>query len=93
MIQNQQQTSRIPQFRSREEEAQWWDTHDITDYLDELEPIDVHFDLEKPQEDTVVFRLHKGVKRYLERLAKSKGLNMSSLLRMWVMEKVKTAHQ
>ncbi len=52
----------------------------------------VKFDLEKPQEETVVFRLHTGVKQYLEGVAKRKGLNLSSLLRMWVIEKVQQAH-
>lgn len=31
--------SRIPEFAGVEEEAEWWDTHDITDYLDELRPV------------------------------------------------------
>ena len=34
---------RIPDFATRAEEAAWWDTHDITDYLDELEPVTVRF--------------------------------------------------
>lgn len=82
---------RIPKFKNSQEAAAWWDTHDVTDYLDELEPVEVEFNLEKPQEETVVFRLHAGVKQYLEQLAKSKGLNLSSLIRMWIMEKVQTA--
>ena len=36
-------TSRIPDFASREEEAAFWDTHDFTDYLDELHPVKVTF--------------------------------------------------
>jgi hypothetical protein len=92
MTQTQQQTGKLPDFSkmSREEEAQWWDTHDVTDYLDELEPVEVQFDLEKPREETVVFRLHAGVKQYLEGLARRKGLNLSSLIRMWVMEKMQS---
>ena len=35
----EQHKSRIPEFASREEEAEFWDTHDFTDYLDELEPV------------------------------------------------------
>src|SRR3954451_20011698 len=31
----------IPEFGSREEEAEFWDTHDVTDYLDELQPMRV----------------------------------------------------
>ena len=32
---------RIPEFQSREEEAAFWDTHDVTDYLAELRPVAV----------------------------------------------------
>jgi hypothetical protein len=34
---------RIPDFNSRDVEAEWWDTHSITDYVDELEPVHVRF--------------------------------------------------
>ena len=33
--------SHIPEFASREEEAEFWDIHDFTDYLDELEPVKI----------------------------------------------------
>ena len=35
--------SRIPEFANREEEAAFWDSHDITDYLGELQPVEVRF--------------------------------------------------
>jgi hypothetical protein len=82
-----QKKNRIPKFKSRQEMAQWWDTHNVADYLDELKPVDIKFDLEKPKEEVVMFRLDKGVKQYLAQLARSKGLNTSSLLRMWIMER------
>ncbi len=37
------QQSRIPEFATREEEAAFWDSHDISDYWDELQPVEVHF--------------------------------------------------
>jgi hypothetical protein len=33
--------SPIPDFKSIEEEAGFWDTHDFTDYLDEFKPVKV----------------------------------------------------
>lgn len=35
--------SRIPEFATKEEEALFWDTHSFTDYLDELEPVEIRF--------------------------------------------------
>ncbi len=31
----------IPQFATREEEAEFWDTHYFTDYWDELDPVNL----------------------------------------------------
>ena len=87
MTQTQQKT-RIPDFKNSEELAKFWDTHDVTDYLDELEPVDVKFELEKPKDETMVIRFNKDIKAKITHIAKNKGLNPSSLVRMWVMEKL-----
>ncbi len=81
-----QQTHKIPDFKSRQEMAEWFDTHDMTDYKDEFRPIEVVYELEKPKQETIVVRLHKGVKDQLAGIARAKGLNISSLARMWLME-------
>lgn len=39
--------ARIPDFRSLEEEAEFWDTHDLTEFEDELEPVE--FEIAKPK--------------------------------------------
>ena len=82
----------IPEFKSREEEATFWDTHDIADYWDDFEPVDIAFQLEKPKEENIVVRVQKPIKERLERIARRKGLNISSLTRMWIMEKLQSAH-
>lgn len=35
--------SRIPEFKSIQEEAEFWDTHSFTDYMDAFRPIKVRF--------------------------------------------------
>lgn len=80
----------VPDFKNRAEMAKWFDTHDMTDY--DFKPVNVTFELEKPKEETVMFRLDKGIKQYLTQVARKKGLNTSSLLRMWVMEKFHQLH-
>ena len=35
--------SRIPEFHSIQEEAEFWDTHDTTDFEDEFKPVKVRF--------------------------------------------------
>lgn len=80
--------SKIPKFKTYEEEANFWDTHSITDFEDETKNVDIVFDLEKPRDETVVLRVQKDIKDRLERLARSKGLNLSTLARMWIIEKL-----
>ena len=35
--------SRLPDFKTRDEEAKFWDTHSFADFADELRPVKVHF--------------------------------------------------
>jgi len=83
--------TRIPKFINREEEAKFWDTHSLADYWDEFEDVDIVFDLQKPKEETLVLRLQKNVKDKLERKARSKGLNVSALARMWLIERLQSS--
>jgi hypothetical protein len=79
--------SRIPRFTSREEEAAWWDTHDFTDYLDELKPVRVRFAKNLSQGLTV--RLDPDTMRALREQAKRRGIGPTTLIRMWVMERLR----
>ncbi len=77
-------SSRIPQFASREEETAWWDTHDITEYLDELKPVRVRF--AKNLSEGLTVRLDPDTMRALRERAKRQGIGPTTLIRMWVME-------
>lgn len=80
--------SRIPEFKSYKEEARFWDMHPITDFEDETEDVDIVFDLDKSRNETLVVRLQKDVKDKLEKIARNRGLNLSTLARMWLIEKL-----
>lgn len=83
--------SRIPKFKTYEEEAKFWDTHNVTDFEDETEDVDIVFELDKPRDETLIVRLQKNFKEKLEKVARSKGLNVSTLARMWLMEKLQSS--
>lgn len=80
---------RIPEFSSREEEAEWWDTHDITDYLDDLQPVKVKFARNLSRGHGVNVRLDPTTDWQLRRIADEKGLGPTTLVRMWVKERLK----
>ncbi len=74
------------------EEAKFWDTHSFADYWDEFEDVKVRVDLFKPKEEALVVRLQKEMKDRIARIAHRRGLNVSTLARMWLAEKL-LSHQ
>lgn len=84
---------KFPDFNKMtyEEEAEWWDTHDLGDYWHELKDVDIVFELDKPRTESLVLRVQPEFKSRLEKEARSKGLNVSTLARMWLMEKMQSS--
>lgn len=82
--------NKLPDFdkMSLDEIARFWDTHNVTDYENETEDVDIVFELDKPRTESLVLRVQKDIKQKLQKVARSKGLNVSTLSRMWLMEKL-----
>lgn len=81
---------KIPAFNSYEEEANFWDTHAVTDFDAQTENVDIIFELEKPKEESLMLRINRDMKRKLEKVAKKKKINVSTLSRLWLAEKLQT---
>ncbi len=78
-------TNNLPQSDSIQELAQFWDTHDLTDFEAELEEVtEAVFD----RETTVMIHLSSEDAVVVNEIAKAKGLNDAELIREWVVEKV-----
>jgi len=81
-------TDKIPQTDSIREMADFWDTHDLTDFEDHLEEVtEPVFEREK------VLQVHLATKdaETVESMARSQGLNPGELIRTWIIEKVQTS--
>jgi predicted DNA binding CopG/RHH family protein len=75
---------KIPKFRSEKEEADFWATHDSTDYLSGTKEAKVKFT--RPQKKLVSLRLDENTIEKLKKIAESKGIGYLELVRMWVLE-------
>lgn len=73
---------------SYKEEANWWDSHDFTEFWGETKGVEMIFELDKPRDEAIVLRVQKDLKEKLDKKARSMGLNLSTLARMWLMEKL-----
>lgn len=82
--------SKIPEFKTVAEEAHFWDTHSFVDFEDELEDVDIVFDLEKNNQDaeTLIVPVEKKVKARLEKIAKVRGVDAANLVSSWLTKKL-----
>lgn len=76
--------SRIPDFKNRQEMAEWWDTHDAGDYWDELKTVKVKF--AKNLSEGITIRFDPKTLNKLREQANKKGLGPTTLARMWILE-------
>ncbi len=79
---------KIPQIDSIEELAKFWDTHDLTDFEDELEEVgEPVFD--RGSQTVVRIHLLREQAEALKRIARSRGMGEAELVREWVKEKLR----
>ncbi len=90
MSEGQKQT-RIPTFNSREEEADFWDSHDTADSEDEFERTNVRFAKNLSQGITVPFTAE--TLETLRATAQKKGIGPTTLARMWLLERLEAIDQ
>jgi len=63
--------SQIPDFATREEETEFWDTHDFTDFLDGTRPVNVR--VARNLSEGLTVRLDPRDREELDRQAKKMG--------------------
>lgn len=79
---------KIPQTDSIQELAQFWDTHDMTDFEAELEEVsDSIFE----RRDVLAVPLPATDMEALKKLAKSRDVPVSELVLNWVMERLRAS--
>ncbi len=81
--------SHIPTFANREEEAAFWDNHDISDYWDELEPVDLK--VAKNLSKGITIRFDEETLSLLRHYAHQRGIGPTTLARMWILEHLQRA--
>lgn len=78
----------LPRTDSIQELARFWDTHDLTEFEDQLEEVtEPVFE----RETIVQIRLQPQEIDAVKAAAKLKGIDSADLIREWVLEKVETA--
>ena len=83
--------SKIPEFRTIKEEAAFWDTHDVTDYIEEMEVVSGAYLPQAGERKTVMtIRIAPSLKERVEQVARSYDISTSSLVRMWIVDELRS---
>lgn len=78
--------SKIPRFKNFEEEAEFWDTHSVADFLDELEEVELK--VKGPLKHAFLVSMDGKSLTELLAVAKSKNTDFITLAQTWIMERL-----
>jgi len=79
----------IKPFKTLEEEANFWDTHDVSKIFKNPKiSLSELLSLEPKKEVIMTLRVQKVVKDKIDKAAKTRGINPATLSRMWLVERL-----
>lgn len=78
----------IPQFKSEDEEREFWSEHDSAEYIDWKQSKAVRFPKLKPSTKTISIRFPEYLLDDLKMLANKKDVPYQSLLKIYIAERV-----
>jgi hypothetical protein len=79
---------RIPSFNNIEEEAEFWDTHDVSEFVGvEFHPVEERDEAES--NDRLIVPLASADREELAREAEKQGVPPATLVRLWIQERLK----
>lgn len=79
---------KIPKFRNEDEEREFWDTHDSTDYIKASELQRIIFPNLKPSTVSISLRLPTWLLGRIKELANEKDVPYQSLMKIYLSERV-----
>ncbi len=78
----------IPESDSIKELAQFWNTHDLTDYEDQLKVVtDTVFE----RKTTIKIDLRIDEAEAIQKIAQERGIPFPTLVREWILDKIQAA--
>ena len=76
---------KIPDFKSLEEAAEYWDTHSFADYMEDTEPVEIEVCLKGHK---IVLEIDYELSDKLTKIARDKKQSCQNLLNSWIREKI-----
>ena len=80
---------KMPTFKTEQEEREFWETHDSSDYVDWAKAESVSLSNLKPSTKTISLRLPEGLLDSIKIEANKRDMPYQSLIKVWLAEDVK----
>jgi len=77
--------SSISKASSYKEIGEFWDTHALSDYWDQLEPVEFEIDI---QGEEIVYDIDEKISKIIRINAKRRGISVDTLLNLWLQEEL-----
>jgi predicted DNA binding CopG/RHH family protein len=84
---------KVPKFKTEQEEREFWETHDSSDYVDWTKSESVSLSNLKPSTKTISLRLPEGLLDSIKIEANKRDMPYQSLIKVWLAEDVKETRQ
>lgn len=78
--------SSISQVQSYQEIGEFWDTHDVTEYWKDTEPVEFEVNI---QSEVRYCALERTLVSQVNEIARQKGVSVETLVNLWIQEKIK----
>jgi hypothetical protein len=75
----------ISKASSYEEIVEFWDTHDLSDYWDQLEPVEFEIDI---QGEEIHYAIDENLFKRISIVSKRRGISVGTLLNLWLQEEL-----
>jgi predicted DNA binding CopG/RHH family protein len=79
---------KIPEFKNEDEERDFWNEHNSTEYIDWRRSEPTHFSKLKPSTKTISLRLPEYLLDELRMLANKRDIPYQSLIKVFLKEKI-----
>ena len=77
--------AKIPDFKSLEEAAEYWDTHSFADHFEETEPVEIEVCLPHRK---ITLEIDRDLQDKLQKIAQKKKQSYGKLINAWIREKI-----
>jgi predicted DNA binding CopG/RHH family protein len=78
-------TKKIPDFKSLEEAAEYWDSHSFADHIEDTEPVEIEVSLTRRR---IMLEIDSDILEKLKKIANKKKKGYDKLINSWIREKI-----